>query len=109
FQPIWSVSSRTLIAYEALARPPRAIAKEGTEELFKVAERCGLAFELDQLCQRTALRRAASLPPDVSLFLNLSPATLLHPRFSPKALAAKALVAGVPPTRVVIEITERAA
>lgn len=102
FQPILSVSTGLLVGAEALTRfdDPGLT----PEEWFLGAARVGLGTELDLLALDRALATAPSLPTDVYVSLNVSPATLLTPR-----LRASLAAAAIPPSRVVVEITEHAA
>jgi diguanylate cyclase (GGDEF)-like protein len=103
FQPIWDVATGTILAYEALARPEWA----GPQDVFDLAERVGRAHEIDAVCRRAALRRASELPEGVLLFLNVSPRSFEHGHLDPPHFAADVAAAGLPPSRVVVEITER--
>lgn len=105
-QPIWDLGSGELLACEVLARPDRKFGLTPSEA-FQVAERIGRAPELDQLCIRSLVGRAATLPEEGLLFINLSPATLVHAAFSVESFTTTLVQAGIPLSRVVIEITER--
>ncbi len=106
FQPIWSIDHCSVIGYEALARPggPDPISPQ---DAFDIAERIGKAHELDRACRTSILARAATLPPDALLFLNVSPQTLDHGELSGTTLVQAVEAAGLTPERVVLEITER--
>jgi predicted signal transduction protein with EAL and GGDEF domain len=54
FQPIWDVENRTVLAYEALARPDPRFGFNGPQEAFDLAERTGRAHELDTVCRESA-------------------------------------------------------
>jgi EAL domain-containing protein (putative c-di-GMP-specific phosphodiesterase class I) len=64
-------------------------------------------YELDCVCIRKSLEAVPNLPVGSTIFLNISPASLAHAKFDPKAFVAQILTAGVDPNDVVIEITER--
>jgi len=106
FQPIWSIDDRTVIGYEALARPG-GDDPINPQDAFDIAERIGKAHELDRVCRRAILAKAASLPPDAMLFLNVSPQSLDHDELTGSALVQAVTAAGLTPDRVVLEITER--
>ncbi|CAA9525293.1 MAG: diguanylate cyclase/phosphodiesterase (GGDEF & EAL domains) with PAS/PAC sensor(s) [uncultured Thermoleophilia bacterium] len=108
FQPIWELhdARNRLVGFEALARPQVPELLE-VGEAFEVAERIGRAHELDALCRRATLARASELPPGVLLFLNVSPQSLDHDELAGDALARAVRAAGLEPSRVVLEITER--
>jgi len=108
FQPIWDVQRGVIFAYEALMRPAPDYGLAGPEEAFEIAEKLGHVHTLDALCRRAALTVAGALPPQVLLFLNLSPHTVDHDLLAGTALADAVVAAGLTPARVVLEITERA-
>jgi EAL domain-containing protein (putative c-di-GMP-specific phosphodiesterase class I) len=107
YQPIVRLADRRVIAYEALARGPRATPLESPEALFATARRLGLETALDWECWRAALRGAlaAQMSPKRALFVNVEPssATSWVPEIGDPlledALASFALV---------VELTERA-
>ncbi|MBA2283858.1 MAG: bifunctional diguanylate cyclase/phosphodiesterase, partial [Ktedonobacteraceae bacterium] len=107
FQPIWDIEQNRVLSFEALTRPPADYGFSGPQEAFDIAEKIGRAHELDSLCVRAILARAAELPPDALLFLNLTPQTLDHDVLTGAILLEAVLSAGLTPDRVVIEITER--
>ena len=106
FQPIWSMDHRTVVGYEALARPG---GKDpiGPQDAFDIAERIGKAHELDRVCRDSILAKAARLPPETLLFLNINPQSLEHDELTGDALVRAVEAVGLTPDRVVLEITER--
>jgi EAL domain-containing protein (putative c-di-GMP-specific phosphodiesterase class I) len=99
FQPMFDLNDCKIVSLEALARfwtepmrPPSAWFAEAAE--------VGLGAELELAAITSAVERLAEFPPDVSLALNVSPATALDRRFVD-------LLIDVAP-RLVIEITEHA-
>jgi diguanylate cyclase (GGDEF)-like protein len=108
FQPIWDIQRRILIGYEALMRPAEQYGLGGPQDAFDIAEKLGRASELDEMCRDRILTQAPSLLPGVCLFINVSPASLDHPRFSDEALEQAVTAAGMAPEQIVFEITERA-
>jgi len=107
FQPIWRLDRGAILGYEALSRPAEDYGLDGPIEAFDIAARIGRAPELDALCREAILARAAELPKDALLFLNLSPLSLDHPLLAGEALVEGVTAAGLTPSRVVLEITER--
>jgi diguanylate cyclase (GGDEF)-like protein len=107
FQPIWNLNDGTLFAHEALARIPDEYDIPGPRLAFDIAERIGKSAELDSLCREAILRGAAGIPDGSLLFVNVSPYSLTHAGFSAEALSKEFIAAGLPPSRVVLEITER--
>ncbi len=99
YQPIVSWRERCVVAYEALCRS-REPEFPHPGALLDAAERLGRIHELGRRIREEALKACAVMPDEVSLFINLHPQDLLD----------DALAAGTPhASRVVLEITERAA
>ncbi len=107
FQPIWDFEQDRILAFEALTRPLADYGFSGPQEVFDIAEKIGRAHELDYLCVQAILARAAELPSDALLFLNLTPQTLDHEVLTGAILLEAVFSAGLTPDRVVLEITER--
>ena len=107
FQPIWDVQSTHPLGFEALARPLPELGLAGPQEAFDVAERIRQLPELDALCVRKTLEAAVNLPAGSVIFLNYSPASLVHGGFEPKAFVALIRAAGLLPQQIVVELTER--
>ncbi|MGM9473476.1 sensor domain-containing phosphodiesterase [Pseudarthrobacter sp. YS3] len=101
FQPILSLATRKLLGVEALTRFVDE-GSAGTEFWFKEAAIIGLMGELEFAALEKALETAQDLPPDIYVALNLSPETCLDPR-----LAGLLERSGLPPKRIVLELTER--
>lgn len=99
-QPIWDLSGAVPFGAEALCRfqsqPPRT-----PDHWFNEAAEIGLGAALDLAALRRALDTLQDLPPDLQLFVNTSPATILNPVF-------EATLRTAPLQRIVIEITEHA-
>jgi len=106
FQPIWSIEGRSLIGYEALARPG-GDDPINPQDAFDIAERIGKAHQLDRVCRTAILAKSAALPPKALLFLNVCPQSLDHDEFGGSTLVHAIEAAGLTPDRVVLEITER--
>jgi diguanylate cyclase (GGDEF)-like protein len=107
FQPIWDFSAETLLGVEALMRPDPVYGLSGPEEAFDIAEQLGRVHQLDVLSVENALRVMPELDPGVLLFVNLSPHTLDLDAAQNDWLRSAVQAAGLSPSRVVIEVTER--
>ena len=107
FQPIWNLAQGKILAFEALTRPDANYGFSGPQELFDIAEHMQRAHKLDVICLRTILARAHELPADTLLFLNITPQTLVHDLLTEAVLLEAVTSAGLQPSRVVLEITER--
>jgi EAL domain-containing protein (putative c-di-GMP-specific phosphodiesterase class I)/YHS domain-containing protein len=103
FQPIVSLGTGRVVAYEALARFA-PVPLQPPEAWFDLAARAGLTPELEALALRTALAVVDMRPPPAGAFvsLNVSPLLLDDPRIAP-LLAAPS----VRPEGIVLELTER--
>ena len=107
YQPIIRLEDGVVVAYEALARPDRSRLDISVEQMFTVAQRRGVARELDWLCRCAALEGAAGLSPELPLFINCNVSTLLDPVHRVDEMLAACEAARRPPTSIVLEITER--
>jgi diguanylate cyclase (GGDEF)-like protein len=109
YQPIVALASRTVIGHEGLIRPvpPAPFADPGA--LFEAADVAGRLTALDLACVEAIVAGAHALPEEQFLSLNLSPATLEAPDFSPAALLAILARHGFDRQRLVVELTEHQA
>jgi len=106
YQPIVDLNDGHVVGYEALARPEGYGASDSVETLFEVAHRSGHIRDLDWLCRRAALGQAASLPPGILLFMNVSVAALLDPLHDVDQLLLLLEWTGRTPHRLILEIGE---
>jgi len=106
FQPILDVQAGKVVGYEVLSR----IEVDGeimrADEFVEIAEKIGVIHRLDCLVIELALKKLAAEGHDGYVFLNLSPRAMVLNEFS---LSLRQIVAesGIPPERIVFEITER--
>lgn len=98
FQPIVDIDRGRVVGFEALARfdvePSR-----GPDAWFAEAAAVELGVDLELAAVELALRALRELPDDVYVGVNVSPATVLSGRLC-------AVLAHIPPGRVVLELTE---
>jgi FOG: EAL domain len=101
FQPIVSLRSRSIFAYEALVRTEQSTL-QSPGSLFSAAERLERLPEVGQLVRQLVAGRMCDIPQPVLMFVNLHPLDLidddLYLPSAPLSLFA---------TRVVLEINER--
>lgn len=101
YQPIVSLSDRSIYGYEALMRSAHG-ALPGPQHLLEAAERLQALDTLGRAIRRRAVEPIGSAPEDALLFINLHPKDLMDAELadpdSPLAAIAK---------RVVLEVTER--
>lgn len=95
FQPVVRLADGATLGYEALARLGEGGDPPGP--WFQLARELGLGMELELTCL-TAIAELGLPPGDALLFVNVSPATLLHPRM--------AELCGPLAARLVVELTE---
>ncbi|MDH4564365.1 bifunctional diguanylate cyclase/phosphodiesterase [Pseudomonas sp. BN411] len=107
FQPILSLSERRILGYEALTRGPSNSPLHPPVTLFAVARHAGRLSELEMACRKSACRRFKELKLDGLLFLNVSPESLLDPAHQPGRTLKMLQAFGIPPSQVVIELTEQ--
>ncbi|MEA3034887.1 MAG: hypothetical protein QOH04_646 [Sphingomonadales bacterium] len=101
FQPIYDLKDGRAVGVEALSRFPDAETRPPSDWFAEAAE-IGLGVDLEMVALRRALTALPSLPPDVYLAVNVSPAAILSgevERFLDEA----------PANRLVLEITEHQA
>jgi EAL domain-containing protein (putative c-di-GMP-specific phosphodiesterase class I) len=109
FQPVFSVSHRRAIGYHASLRAHDEHAQQvPSHEVFTQAARRGDLLELGRLAESLHLGNFNAFDShDEWLFLSLHPAALMDTSYGDALLAGlKAL--GLPPQRVVLEVSEQA-
>lgn len=106
FQPLVDIERASILGYEALTRGPADSALHSPLVLFETAALAGRLVELERLVVRSALRRFRELGLPGQLFLNLTADTLLAAEGRTDQIAVEFAELDMPPSRVVIEITE---
>jgi EAL domain-containing protein (putative c-di-GMP-specific phosphodiesterase class I) len=99
-QPIADLLTGKVVGLEALSRF-QATPERTPDIWFAEAKDVGLGLELELKAVRSALGLVEAMPPDVYLAVNISPDTIASPRFVE-------LMDGIPPERIVLEVTEHA-
>lgn len=107
FHPIVQFDTLECVAYEALIRGPEGTPYQAPDRLFSFATQCGLGWDLDRLCKKTAIRSAAGKPKGTHLFINTLPSTLDDPVFLEDGAEKMLAEFGMKPEEVVWELTER--
>ena len=110
-QPIVNVQTGEIIGYEVLGRIRDGEAIVSAEQFAVVAEKLGMAQELDRTVFRKGLAHYATLAkahPQVKLFFNLFPASFKDMEWV-RGIPDLVRSAGVPCEAIVLEITEREA
>ncbi|MGA8015037.1 MAG: EAL domain-containing protein [Candidatus Dormiibacterota bacterium] len=105
-QPIVRIYDQIIIGYEALTRfSPRALFST-PDELFAAASTLRMESAVDLACLRAALREAPHLQ-SADIFVNVLIGTLLSERQGLEALEAAVRHAGLDPSSIVLEFSER--
>jgi EAL domain-containing protein (putative c-di-GMP-specific phosphodiesterase class I) len=107
YQPIVRLGDQAVVGYEALSRGPAGTPYESPEMLFEISYVSEMTYELDRLCQKTALQVAPGNLGGAALFLNASPLSFMHKKFNAKQFCKSVTAAGFEPGQIVIELTER--
>jgi len=107
FQPIISLSERSVVGHEALTRGPSDTSLHSPINLLAAARHGGRLDELEGLCRENACRRYRQLQLQGRLFLNASPETLLDASHKPGRTLKLLQQYGIPAEKVVIELTEQ--
>jgi EAL domain-containing protein (putative c-di-GMP-specific phosphodiesterase class I) len=100
YQPIYRLSDDSLAGFEALSRFSAAPLRS-PDQWFAEAAEVELGTELEFLAAQEACLALLALPPTLTLAVNLSPQSILSPKFS-------WLFAALPVERLVLEVTEHA-
>ena len=106
FQPIVSLATGERLGWEALSRGPRGSEIELPLLLFGQAARFGLVEELERSCRRQAFADWQVLAQPGRLFVNTVPSTVRDTSFMGRGVLDY-LGAGLAPSAVTLEITER--
>jgi diguanylate cyclase (GGDEF)-like protein len=107
FQPIVDLRTGRVLGFEGLIRPHPSGPMRDTAQLFAAAAATGRTVELDVACVEQVLIAARAIGPDRLLTLNLSPRTLEVRDFDAGWLLQGLYRAGISPSRVILELTER--
>jgi EAL domain-containing protein (putative c-di-GMP-specific phosphodiesterase class I) len=102
FQPIVSLSTKSIFGYEALLRSTEPTLPTPADVL-DAAERLGSTRKLGRAVRAFAAHRRSQMNPDWLLFVNLHPSDLLDPELTDPRSPLMATA-----DHVVLEITERA-
>ncbi|MGK2851436.1 MAG: EAL domain-containing protein [Candidatus Limnocylindrales bacterium] len=115
FQPIVRLDTGELHEYECLFRPSMPMLPQSISAIVQAAIDTERSIELDAFIIGSILERAASIEatrraaghPPMRLAINLTPASLLDPRFEAVTFATTIREAGLDPRQITIECTEQ--
>lgn len=108
FQPIVCVENAEVSGFESLARPNKGTGVPHVGAMFDMAERDGRLWDLEEVTRASSFESAGDFPNGVLLFTNSTPDVFTDPRFPERMKAIVEAVPGLTPSRIVLEITERA-
>ncbi|MHB1352402.1 MAG: EAL domain-containing protein [Thiobacillus sp.] len=103
-QPVLDLQEGLITGYEALPHGPASTPLHAPRALVAAAAHSGLVIELDLACMRVAIKTFARLKLAGSLFLHVSPASLLDARLDRDAVTAALDAAGIDHSRLVVVI-----
>ncbi len=107
FQPVVDIHSASVQGYEALVRGPEGSSLAMPEDIFRLAAAAKLSGEVLRACIDQTYAAIEPLPQSSALFLNITPSQLYDPTFRQRILVPQHQL--VPPSRIVLELTERTA
>jgi EAL domain-containing protein (putative c-di-GMP-specific phosphodiesterase class I) len=114
FQPLVDLRTLHTAEWECLFRPEMPMLPQSIGGIVDAAIAAGRSVDLDLFIVERILARIAELlavepQHPLRLAINVTPASLLDPRFEPRALAARVREAGLTPRQVTLECTEQQA
>jgi len=109
YQPVFALRDGSCVGFEGLVRPADGAGFRNAGSLFVAAESVSRTVELDMAAVRELAGAAGGLDSGQYLALNLSPRTLEAVAFNPHEVLGVLARAGIEPSRLVIELTEREA
>jgi EAL domain-containing protein (putative c-di-GMP-specific phosphodiesterase class I) len=116
-QPIVELASGELHEYECLFRPTMPMLPQSIGSIVQAAIDTGRSVEFDlfvvgrtlERLRKLELDRAATGAPRARFAINLTPTSLLDPRFEAHAFAELVTAAGLTPRQITVECTEQEA
>jgi diguanylate cyclase (GGDEF)-like protein len=107
YQPIVHLESGRTLGYEGLVRVRQDAGFAHTGALFDAAEVAGRVLDLDRAALDVVLRGATAIAEPTLISLNVSPRSFEAPEFNATVFLAILRRHGIPPERVILELTER--
>jgi diguanylate cyclase (GGDEF)-like protein len=107
FQPIFNLMTGEPVGFEGLVRPTDVGGFRDATALFTAAELADRTVEMDLIAIRSIVGGLGEGLRDRYLSVNISPLSIETEQFSVAELVAVLAEGGLPPNRVVVELTER--
>lgn len=108
YQPLLHLNTGNVIGYEALTRVEASYGFASTADLFDAAVSAGALWDLEAFTRARSLQETGPWPEGRLLFLNCNPEVAADSRFAAEFLSILREQSEIPPSRIVLEITERA-
>ncbi len=109
YQPIVSLQTGEIFAYEALSRISNPNDDIGIEDLFHTAEYADRVWDLEIKCRQKAIQSFAKSKSKAYLFLNINPNIISDNEFKKGVTQQNLSELGLSQNRITFEITERVA
>lgn len=109
YQPIISLHNGEIIGYEALSRGPKNSPYHSPLAMIQEAESEDLIWELEMLFRKKAIEKAATIPANKLLFLNVDPNIIKDNNYKRGFTKTYLKKYNIDPKNIVFEITERTA
>jgi EAL domain-containing protein (putative c-di-GMP-specific phosphodiesterase class I) len=106
YQPIVSLSDRSVTAHEALLRGVVDGREVGGGDLFFVAESAGWLHRLDRIGRESAIAGSVPWLGDDDLYVNFHPASIFRPQVCLASTERAVHDAGIAPEQLVFEVVE---
>ncbi len=107
FQPLVSLTTRQIVAYECLLRGMRDGAEVGAAQLFSTAQSLGISRDLEHFAWQRAINQGQELARrGFLLFLNFTPTAACDPKFALDQTKLTCAQNGVDVRQIVVEVTE---
>jgi EAL domain-containing protein (putative c-di-GMP-specific phosphodiesterase class I) len=106
YQPIVSLTDRSVVAHEALLRGVVDDREVGGGDLFFVAEQAGWLHRLDRIGRESAIAGAVPWLGDDDLFVNFNPSSIFRPQVCLASTERVVHETGIAPEQLVFEVVE---
>ncbi|MDT8715501.1 EAL domain-containing protein [Clostridium sp. 19966] len=107
YQPIVCLEDCSVIGYEALSRGPKDTLLEMPDNLFKAADEYDKLWEIEYLCRKKALEKAAVENISKLLFINVDPKIIHNDKFRQGFTKEYINLFNLNPENIIFEITEK--